>query len=255
MKPGILYGALLVMTVMFSSCLQTNKLYFFNDQKPGAQQLLDSVKQFAVQRIHASDRLTITVSSTDPSLTAYLNPFNLQLSQSSGNNNSSSGYLVGLNGAIEFPLLGKVPVESLTTNEAATLIKERLSYFYKDLFVDVSLKGNVYVMNGRQGVLLPMFNERMTIFEALSQSGIQDPFDMKNQVWLVREDSGRRYYNQLDLNSKSIFDSQYYYLHTNDMVYVKPGKYSWILHPSSPIRGIVTIAASIGAIIIAVKKL
>ena len=255
MKNSILPAFLLILLVsLFASCVSSKKLYYFYDQQTGTQSM-DSLKEAAVQRIKPADRLSVTVSSTDPSLTAYLNPFNLQMSQSNGNQQSSSGYLVNNDGAIEFPLLGKVPVAGLNTSEAATLIKERLTYYYKDLFVNVNLIGKVYVLTGRQGVALPMANERMTIFEAIAQSGVQDPFDLKNQVWLVREDSGKRFFAKLDLNSKKIFESEYYYLHTNDMVYMKPSLYSSILHPSSPVRGIVTIAGSIAAILIAIKNL
>ena len=239
---------------LLCSCVQTNKLYYFNDQISSVQKL-DSLKQFSIQRIQKSDKLSITISSTDPALTSYLNPFNLQMSQNNGTQQTSSGYLVNAEGTIEFPLLGKVPVEGLTTIEAATLIKEKLAYYYKDLFVNVNLNGKIYFINGRQGTSIPMYNERLTIFEALTQSGVQDPFDIKNQVWLVREDSGQRYFAKLDLNSKKIFESSYYFLHNNDLIYLKPGKYSSILHPSSPVRGIVTIAGSIAAILIAIKNL
>lgn len=251
-KIYILSAVLLVFT--FSSCVQTNKLYLFDDQKPSVQQL-DSIKSFAIQRIYPADRITITISSTDPALTSYLNPFNLQMSQSNSSQQINSGFLVGPEGAIEFPLLGKVPVAGLTTAEAATLIKERLSYYYKDLFVNVNLNGRVFFISGRQGTPIQMYNERLTIFEALSQSGVQDAFDMKNQLWLVREDSGQRYFVNLNLNSKKIFESPYYFLHNNDVIYLKPGKYASVLSPSSPARGIITLAGTLAALIIAIKSL
>ncbi len=239
----------------FSSCVQTNKLYYFHDQVPSVQQL-DSIKQFSIQRIQKSDKLSITISSTDPALTSYLNPFNLQGSQNnSSQQTNSGGYLVNAEGTIEFPLLGKVPVAGLTTVEASTLIKEKLAYYYKDLFVNVNLSGRVYFMNGRLGAAIPINNERLTIFEAMSQSGVQDPFDIKNNVWVVREDSGQRYFVKLDMNSKKIFESPYYFLHNNDLIYLQPGRYSSILSPSSPLRGIITITGSIAAILIAITKL
>lgn len=41
-------------------------------------------------------------------------------------------------------------------------------------------------MNGRVGTTIPMQNERLTVFEAISQSGAQDPYDRKDEIWLVR---------------------------------------------------------------------
>lgn len=243
-------------SLMLASCVSPSKLYYFNDQLPSVQQF-DSLKQFAVQRIQPADRIAVTIGSTDPVLTSYLNPF----SSSSGQNNASqqspnnNGYLVNAEGSIEFPLLGKVPLLGLTTVEAAKLIKDKLSYYYKDLFVNVNLVSKIYFLNGRQGTAISMNNERITIFEAMTQSGIQDPFDLKNQVWLIREDSGKRYFTQLNLNSKKIFESPYYYLHSNDLIYMKQNKYTQILSPSSPFRGIVAVLGSIAAIILALQSL
>ena len=243
-------------SLMLASCISPSKLYYFNDQLPSVQQY-DSLKQFAVQRIQPADRVAITIGSTDPALTAYLNPFSSSSGQGASiqQNPNNNGYLVSADGSIEFPLLGKVPLLGLTSVEAAKLIKDKLAYYYKDLFVNVNLNSKIYFLNGRQGSSISMNNERITIFEALTQSGIQDPFDIKNKVWLIREDSGKRYFTQVNLNSKKIFESPYYYLHSNDLIYMQPNRYSTILSPTSPFRGAVAIFGSIAAVIIALNSL
>lgn len=196
---------------VFFSCESTKTIYYFNDQVPGAQSL-DSLAIYATHRIQSNDRISVTVSSTDPNLTAYLNPYgNVQNTQ---NDAAGSGYLVNELGSIEFPLLGKVQVKGLTTVEAATLIKEKLSYYYKDLFVNVNLSGRVYCIIGNNGNSLSVSNERLTVFEALSQLGIQNPSDARNDVWIVREDSGKRHFVKMDLTSKTLFESPYFYLKT-----------------------------------------
>ncbi len=250
----IIAAALLI--ISFSACVQPSKLYYFHDQVPSIQQI-DSIQQSGIQRIQKSDRLTITVSSTDPQLTAYLNPYSLQ-GNANVNQQANTGYLVNLQGEIEFPLLGKVQVAGLTTVEAATLIKDKLTFYYKDLFVNVNMNGKVYFMSGRLGTSIQILNERLTIFEAISQSGLQDAFDRKDKLWLVREDSGQRKFTQLDLNSKKIFESPYYYLKNNDLIYLMPGRNSASFGPSSPIRGIATIVGAVGglvAVLIALRNL
>ena len=233
---------------LFTSCISSKKLNYFDDQIPGTQSL-DSTKSFAIQTLKANDRISIVVSSTDPALTAYLNPNPSSL-------NSSGGYLVDANGAVEFPLLGKVPVTGLTTVEAATLLKEKLSYFYKDLYINVTLLGKVTFLTGKGGGNIPIQNERMTIFEAVSQIPNPDPYDQRNDVWLIREDSGKRIYAKLDLNSKKIFESKYYYLKNNDLIYIKPGKFSNTLFntPSSPVRSIITVIGTLLALILILRK-
>ena len=248
----------LLFIILLNSCVSPSRLYYFNDKQPG-KDTLDTVIQTSVQRIQKNDRLNITVSSTDPALTAYLNPFNITSttgSAASGSQQANTGYLVNNNGTIEFPLLGTVKVWNLTTAEAAAQIKEKLSFFYKDLFVNVNLRGQVYFMNGRQGTPIPMINERLTILEAISQSGVQDPFDKKNEVWLVRENNeGIRTYAKLNLNSKSIFQSPYFYLQNNDLIYLQPGKFSSFLSPTSPVRSIITTVTAVLAVFIAVRNL
>ena len=64
--------------------------------------------------------------------------------------------------------------------------------------------------------------ERMTIFEALSQVGDLTIFGQRNNVMVIREENGMRTIGQLDLSSKEVFNSPYYYLHQNDVVYVEP---------------------------------
>lgn len=252
MIKSLLFGSLLFSLFYFSACLPANKLYYFNDQVQGVQQL-DSLSQFTVTRIQKLDRIGIIISSTDPSLTSYLNPYT-----NIGNSNivqQVSGYLVNAQGAIEFPLLGKVHVEGLTSVEAATLIKEKLAYYYKDLFVNVNIAGKIYVMTGRAGTTIPLSNERLTIFEAISQAGALDPYDLKNDVWLVREDSGQRRFVKLDLNSKKIFESPFYFMRNNDLVYIKPMLYSSLFSQSSPLRLFLTALGAISTILIIITKL
>jgi len=243
-------GVLVILATLFS-CTQTNHLVYFSDQKVG-EQSLDSLKQFAVQRIQKLDRLNITISSTDPSLTSYLNPFGI--TANSGNLNNS-GYLVSLDGNIDFPLLGKVPVYQLTTDEVSKLLKDKLTYYYKDLFVNVNLSGKVYIINGTEGTSVPITNERLTILEAMSLSGVKTDNNPKNDVWIVREDSGKRYYAKMNLTSKKLFESNYYYLKSNDLIYIKPNAFSWIISPNSPVRLVLTLIGSISALIILITKL
>ena len=250
-----IFTAFAIGMLLFSlnACLAPNKLYYFHDKQPG-KDTLNTINQVSAQTIQKNDRLNISVSSTDPALTAYLNPFNVQTSSSSSQQ-TNSGYLVSNTGKIEFPLLGSIEVAGLSTVEAAGRIKEKLSFFYKDLFVNVNLRGQVYFINGRLGTPIPMINERLTIFEAITQSGVQDAFDKRNAVWLVRERNGERTYARLDLNSKSIFQSPYFYLQNNDFIYMQPGRFSSFLSPTSPGRNIITITGAVLAIFIAIRNL
>ena len=250
-KYSLIWSFLLLMMINLCSCSLTKGRILFNDQQVSVQQL-DSIKHFAIQRIQKSDRITITVSITEPTSMAFLNPFG----STNGNSNSSNlGYLVDLEGNIEFPLLGKIQVAGLTTKEAENIIKSKLDYYYKDIFVNVSLAGKVYFISGNQGATVNILNERLTILEALAQSSSTTDLIDKSDVWIIREDSGKRYFSKIDLTSKKIFESPYFFLKSNDFIYMKPNKYSWFLGPSSPWRLTLTILSTVTGVILLLSRL
>jgi len=41
---------------------------------------------------------------------------------------------------------------------------------------------------------------------------------------LIREELGVRKYIRLDMQSRALFNSPYYYLQNNDVLYIQPGK-------------------------------
>ena len=242
MKKFFLVPAIIIAVLIFQSCLSPKKLYYFHDQQV-TKQSLDTINQQPTLKINKGDRLQIVVTSPDPLISAYLNPYTV--TNTNINQQVSTGFLVNEEGNINFPQIGELKVDTLTTSVVAKMLNEKLSFYYKDIFVDVSLLGKVFFMNGRTGTSISLNNERLTVFEALAQSGIQDPYDIKDKVWLVREENGERTFAQLNLNSKNIFLSPYYYLHNNDLLYIKPGQLSSLLAPSSPVKNILTIAAAL----------
>ena len=251
MRKNTYFLFLLATAMFFSSCLPLKRMYFFHDQEP-TEQKIDSLQKNAIQRIHKSDRISVIISSNDPNLTAYLNPVGGQL--------SDIGYLVDSSGAIDFPQIGKVKVEGLTSTEASELIKDKLTYYYKGLFVSVYLVGNIYLLTDKGSSKIKISNERLTIFEAIVQSrqsagGTADLYDKKNDIWLIREDSGIRKFVKLNLNSKKIFESPYFYLKNNDLLYIKQSRSASLLSPNNPLRVTASVLSTISLLIILFTKL
>ncbi|MBX2887264.1 MAG: polysaccharide biosynthesis/export family protein [Ferruginibacter sp.] len=248
------YLGLLVMALMvvFSACMSPSKLYYFHDLQVG-KAALDSAEQNNLIRIKKGDRIQITVSSPDPAITAYLNPFGT-VTSGSLEVQANNGYLVNQNGEIDFPMVGKVLVDSLTTREAGEMLQDKLSYWYRDLFVNVNLSGRVFFMSGRNGTPIQIRNERLTIFEALSQSGVQDYYDKKDKVWIVRETNGEREFAQINLNKKDIFQSPYYYLRNNDLIYLQPNRISTFLAPNGIGRVALAVTGILVTLFIALRR-
>ena len=184
-------------------------------------------------KIMPKDLLTITVNTTDPEAAA---PFNLTVQSSVNVARSTSlthqptlqQYLVGNDGNIDFPVLGRLQVNGLTKSEAENLIREKLGAYLKETPI-VTVRMTNYKISVLGEVNRPgMFtinNEKVNIFEALALAGDLTIWGQRDNLKLIREDAtGKREIITLNLNKSDIITSPNYYLQQNDILYVTPNK-------------------------------
>jgi polysaccharide export outer membrane protein len=168
--------------------------------------------------IQKNDLLSIRVYSkaigTQPTADA---PYNLP---------DQSGFLVDLNGNIEYPQLGILHVEGLTKEQLADTIKRQLqtqltqpTVIVRFLNYRITILGEV---RSPSSFSVPV--DRINIFEALGLAGDITEFGSKTNVRIVRENNGQREIAVVDLTSKDIFSSPYYQLQQNDMLFVEQNR-------------------------------
>lgn len=215
--------------VLCTSCASSKKVVYLQDVESLNQQ---DIKQRYEVYIHNDDLLAIMVNSKNPELAL---PFNMpmvsyQLGGSSVNFGGQGvlGYLVDINGDIDFPILGKLHVVGMTRMQLTNLIKQRLidEDLIKDPIVTVQfLNYKVAVMGevNRPGSF-NVSGDRITLLEALSMAGDLTIYGRRDRVAVIRENDGRRTILYHDLRSSDIFNSPCYYLQQNDIVYVEPNK-------------------------------
>jgi polysaccharide export outer membrane protein len=195
-----------------TSCTSYKKIQYFQDVKysNGNPEPITNYKPITIQ---TSDILSVSVTSLNP----------LAYNDSIG---SVVGYSVDQDGNIKLPLLGKVKVSGQTTPEAEDQIQRKLKPFLKNPEVIVHMKNfKISVMGdvGGPGVY-DVVTDRLTITEALSMAGGLNITAKSNNILLVRELDGHREYIPLDLSSVKLFNSPYFYMKHNDMLYVEPDK-------------------------------
>jgi len=66
-------------------------------------------------------------------------------------------------------------------------------------------------------------SERLSVPEALSLAGDLNITAVR-RLMIIREKNGEREYIPVDLRSKDLFNSPYYYLKNNDIIYAEAGK-------------------------------
>ncbi len=218
---------LFIAVLFLSACgVKYKTIPYFVDLPAG--NLAEDINNQTVLKIQKDDILAITVSSLNAEANAIFNTANNNGSQSTSTGAASQiiGFVVDKSGEIQLPYLGAVKVEGLTTADARELIQTRLSKgdILKQPVVTLRLanfKVSVLGDVARPGVY-PVQNERITVIEALGLAGDLNITAKRNDVLLVRENSGKRQQIRLDLQSKDLFNSPYYYLENNDVLVVTP---------------------------------
>ena len=229
MKRFSIPSILMLMALLVASCTGSKKVAYFQNLE---QVNLEGSKGLYDAKIMPKDMLMITVSTLTPEAAA---PFNLTVGsfvgssgQLSGGSSSLQGYLVDNQGNINFPVVGTVHVQGLTKTECQELIAQQITpYLSKTEKPIVTVRMSSYhvtVMGevGSPGVI-PVTTEKMSIIEALAQAGDLTIYGKRENVVLIREtETGKKEYHYLNLNDANIFNSPYYYLQQNDIVYVEP---------------------------------
>jgi polysaccharide export outer membrane protein len=146
-------------------------------------------------------------------------------------------------------------ITGLTTNELREKITAEL--LSKKLLVDpivivrqLNFKVSVLGEVGRPSVVnVP--SEKISLLEALGLAGDITIYGKKDNVMIIREENGQKTIKRINLNSSEIFTSDYYYLKSNDIVYVEANKAKVASSTrSSTLIPIILSALSFGAIII-----
>jgi polysaccharide export outer membrane protein len=126
------------------------------------------------------------------------------------------------------------------------MLQLKLKELYKDVVVYCTISGRVIVLNslssssGGGGVSsIPVTDERLTIVELLSTMRTSNL--RLDKAWIIREIDGTRITAAMNLNSKELFNSPYYYLRNNDVVYIEPNKLNQFLEANAPSRNLLGI--------------
>lgn len=141
--------------------------------------------------------------------------------------NAVPDYLVDKNGNVQVYNLGDVKVAGLTLEQVKQkFMKMLVPDIFKQLAIIVRFKNHRVVVLGDVNApgVIPMETEHLPLLEALSLRGDLRQDARKDNVLVIRNtDRGKMFYRVNLLNS-SVFNSDYYYLQADDIVYVEPEK-------------------------------
>jgi polysaccharide export outer membrane protein len=137
-----------------------------------------------------------------------------------------TSYLVNDSGYIDFPLLGRFLVRDRTVTEVQQMLTKSVSEIIvgasvvvKLVMYNISILGEV-----KNPGKISIYNNRVNIFEALALANDITSYGNRSKVQVIRTEGDKNKIVVLDLISKDILSSPYYYLQPNDIVYVEPLK-------------------------------
>lgn len=207
------------------SCTTSNKTAYFNN-------VSDTTYANSVERsptvIENNDILSITITSLSPEASSIFNLTNNAGATAGNNRNQSGGYLVGGDGFIQLPIIGRFTATGLTKQQLAenitnTLLEKKLLI---DPIVDIRfLNYEVTVLGEVQHPsVITVPNEKISLVKALGLAGDLTIYGRRDNILLIREENGAKKTRHININSSNFITSPYYYLKPNDVVYVEPNK-------------------------------
>jgi polysaccharide export outer membrane protein len=245
---------------MLTSCTLTKQVIYLNDLEKVDSGKLNAAQSAFANPIQKNDQLWITVGGSNPTDLVALNSANGMGTATGGTsaiNGAAVGYLVEGDGRIQIPYIGKVQAEGLSRLQLEDTLTTLFKDYTKNPVVNVRFLNYNYSVIGEVNNRgrFNMVNERTTILEAISVAGDITDLGRRDNVLVVREVNGVRNFARVNLLSKNLFKSPYYYLKTNDVVYIEPVKAKFINRTGIPqYLGIVAVGLSLLITIINLSK-
>lgn len=185
-----------------------------------------------VAKIQAGDILSVMVSSLSPEASIMFNPYQsmatgVQTPMPQPNTPTPAmGYLIDDEGFISLPLIGKLKIENLTTQEARDLLTEKLEKYLQQPTVNLRILNFKITVLGEvnRPSVYTIPNEKISLPEVLSLAGDLTIFGKRSNIMVIRETNGKWDFARIDMTKRDMFSSPFYYLHSNDIIYVEPTK-------------------------------
>jgi len=258
---GVLVLMLISCSALFDSCVSVKKYVYFKDIPDTIVKsvTIDHVTPYKDPKIEPSDLLSITVQPMLRNLMTSSPGGGSGETQASGQLGQVNIFPVDKDGYIEYPLIGRQKVAGLSTSEAREMLREKSLYYYKDPVVNVRITNfNILVLGDvpKPGIFTSP-SEKVSIMDAIGYAGDLLYSAKRDDILLIRTEGDQKICARYDITTSKIFQSEYYYLKQNDIIYVEPNKYKVQSSDQSFIRnlGVLSSIISIASILLVYKSI
>lgn len=259
-QKSVLFG--LILTFLFS-CVSNEKLIYMQQLQESQGPLLETSQKYPYMTeeylLQVNDIVEINIKTTDPKLNLIFGAVNenqnqmaMAGGQGSGDAFFMNGYTIDDLGMVEVPLLGKLKLLGMTTEQAKVLVESEVKKFINEgeYFVRVRLGGIRFSTLGefnRSGKYTILQN-RVTILEAIAFAGDLSRVAKRDEVLLVRQYPDGSQIHKINLLDRELLGSEYYFLKPNDMIYAIPMKVREIGAGNTLVETLTLVTTSITAL-------
>jgi len=204
--------------------------------------------------IQPGDQLAITVLAKDNEVAKPFNQnyYSTDMSQYSSVPTRSASveptYIVDGKGNIDFPILGEISTTNQNLDQFKENLKERLAKYIKNPGVNIkTLNFKVTVLGevARTGTFTIDGGQPTTLLNVIGLAGDLTIYGLRKNVLIIRNVDGQTTKAFIDLTDANFFNSPYYYVKQNDVIYVSPNDARKSASSYGPQIGIVISVASI----------
>lgn len=183
--------------------------------------------------IQPADQLVISVLAKDNEVAKPFNQnyYSTDMSQYSNVPSRNAGveptYLVDSKGNIDFPVLGTLNTTGKTVDQLRDELKVSLSKYIKNPGVNIRTTNYRVTVLGevnRTGTIPIQDGQPTTIWNVIGLAGDLTIYGQRKNVLLIRNVDGETTKHYIDLTDAELFNSPYYYVKQNDVIYVSPNK-------------------------------
>jgi len=249
---------LLVVFLLVTSCMSGKKQFYIQNPNFSSEKVVEVENRPPTYRIQVDDVLLINIKDMkgEPLGEFTFTPNENRVVMLNANNAEANlymnGYTVDITGFINIPTLGRIEVKGLTVEEIEEKIKKLLEEYIKNPIVSVKLGGYKISVIGevRSPGRYYLFNNRISIFDALAMSGDLKEYADRKNIKLIRETEKGTATVLVDLTKGNLLESPYYYLRPNDILIVSPSK-TQLRRANFPV--ITTTFAAISSLIVILR--
>lgn len=242
-------GVFLLISCLLTACIDTQKITYFQNQPDSSFMQLDKIG-LPNSIIQPNDMLEIRIGGESEQTVQYITQY---FGAAAG---TPLVCIVDAGGYIELPRLGKLPVSGMQRDSVLELIRSRYAEFLINPVVSMRYMNFRFAVFGevRNPGYFTIPNEKINLFEALSQAGGTTQYSRLDNVKLIKDVNGERKIITLNFNDKSILNTPHYYLDRYDMLYVAPAENKANSENLTRSLPIITASVSLIAIMITIFR-